>query len=46
MAFYASFFGSIDLPGVESRRAPLGARPDGVRTVRRPKPVHAGEVRS
>jgi hypothetical protein len=45
MALYPFISGHVDLPGVEERR-PLGARPDGVRTVRRPQPVRVGEVRS
>ena len=45
MALYPFISGHVDLPGVEERR-PLGACPDGVRTVRRPQPVRVGEVRS
>ena len=46
MTFHTPFFGSVDLPDLEARGRRPGQRPDGVRIVRRPKPVRFGEVRS
>ena len=37
MTLHHTFFGSIELPSVESSRPPRH-RPDGVRVVRRPQP--------
>ncbi len=45
VTFHPFFFGSVRLRDVERRR-PLGARSDGVRTVRRSQPARVGEVRS
>jgi hypothetical protein len=45
MAFYAFIFGPIDVPTPDDR-PPRGPRPDGVRIVRRPQPVRAGEART
>ena len=45
MAFYASVFGPIDIRTPDDR-PPRGPRPDGVRVVRRPQPIHSGRDRS
>jgi hypothetical protein len=38
MAIHQSFLGNVDLPDLEDSRPPRH-HPDGVRVVRRPKPV-------
>ena len=43
MTLHHTFFGSIELPAVESSRPPRH-RPDGVRVVRKPQPARPEET--